>query len=395
MRDQNNLPNEYPESWDDGTYQTGATSEGKRQSALITALLIATIFLGSIASALGVMNIRLLRQLGQQNDPVLPVAVDGGSENADYFLQDRLKNSPNLPEDPDLQLQLGTASAALSPEELGQTLQKCVASVTVLTTQGEEHTGQALILSADGFLLTNAHLTANATSVTVQLPDGQVLPATVAGADAYADLAVLYVQAQSLQAATFESVTFYEEAYILLETKDLTACNVLAKVWTQTCGADTLVLERTDFASSAGPVFNSRGQVRGFLCRPVGCEEAGWMLSARQLMEIATQLAEKGQVSGRPGWGIPVRELSNFCRQYWNLETGLEIENLPVDGYLETYGLLSGDILLKLNGQLLTDCDLYHALLLQLPADGSATLEVFRAGNIFTVTLPVGGNPEA
>ena len=274
MRDQNNLPNEYPESWDDGTYQTGATPEGKRQSALITGLLIATIFLGSIASALGIMNIRLLRQLGQQNDPVLPVAVDG-SEHTDSFLQDRLQDSPNLPENPKLQLQVGTASAALSPEELGQTLQKCVASVTVLTTQGAEHAGQALILSADGFLLTNAHLTANATSVTVQLPDGQVLPATVAGMDAYADLAVLYVQGQSLQAATFENEPLCEDGYVLVDAKDLTVCNVLAKTRLQPCGGDSLVLEKTDFASSAGPVFNARGQVQGFV--PPGGLWGSWL----------------------------------------------------------------------------------------------------------------------
>jgi hypothetical protein len=62
MREPNNIPNEYGESWDDGTYQTGATAQGKRQSGLITGLLIATIFLGGIASALGVMNVRLLQQ---------------------------------------------------------------------------------------------------------------------------------------------------------------------------------------------------------------------------------------------------------------------------------------------------------------------------------------------
>ena len=388
MREQNNIPNEYPENWDDGTYQTGATSEGKRQSTLITALLIATIFLGSIASALGIMNIRLLRQLGQQNDPVLPVAVDGG-ENTDSFLQDRLKDTPNLPENPKLQLQAGTDSAALSPEELAQTVQNCVASMTVLTAQGAEHTGQALILSADGFLLTNAHLIANATSVTVQLPDGQVLPATVAGSDAYADLAVLYVQAEALTAATFKNDSLCEDGYVLMDTKELTACNVLEKLWMQPCGDDTLVLEKTDFASFSGPVFNAKGQVQGFLCRPVGCEEDGWMLSARQLMEIAIQLVEKGLLSGRPGWGIPVRELSNFCRQYWNLDTGLEIENLPEDSTAQNCGLLSGDILLKLNGIVLTDCTQYYQLLLNLPKDGSATLEVFRAGKIFTVTLPM------
>lgn len=405
MRDQNSISNQYPENWDDGTYQTGATPDRKGQSGLITGLLIATIFLGGIASALGVMNIRLLQQLGQQNDPVLPVAVDASGGPADNFLRENPNAVPQIPENRGLELKTGTSSPVLSREALLEEASGCVASVTVLTRQGQELTGPALILSADGYLLTNAHLTGNASSVVVRLPGGEVLQAAVVGSDDYSDLAVLYVQAQDLTAATFENIglnyAMEKESYVLDEADGLGAGSLLAGDLTRAdggvrmlaVGADKLVLELTSFAADAGPVFNARGQVRGFLCRPFGGEETGWMLSASQLMDIATQLTETGRVSGRPCLGLQADELSNFCRQYWSLDHGLEVTSVTEGSAAQENSLLEGDILLCLNGTALsTRQQLFTALLEAAPGD-NVILEVFRAGQIFTVTLPVTENP--
>lgn len=91
MREQNSIPNEYPEMWDDGTYQTGASKPKKGHSVIITVLLMAVIFLGGLASALGVMNVRLLSQLVEQQGAVVPLSMDGGQiavrGNAPYSIQ--------------------------------------------------------------------------------------------------------------------------------------------------------------------------------------------------------------------------------------------------------------------------------------------------------------------
>ena len=63
MHEHHSNPIENPESWDDGTYQTGACAHEKHTSGLVTSLLAAVILLGGLASALGVMNIRLLSKL--------------------------------------------------------------------------------------------------------------------------------------------------------------------------------------------------------------------------------------------------------------------------------------------------------------------------------------------
>lgn len=394
MREPNNIPNEYGESWDDGTYQTGATAQGKRQSGLITGLLIATIFLGGIASALGVMNVRLLQQLGQQKDPVLPVSVEGPGQPAENFLRENQNSVPKIPENGSLNLKTGNSSSVLSQKAIEDRISASVAVVSVLDGQGVELTGQALIISTDGYLLTNAHLTSNASAITVGMPGGEVLQAALVGRDDYADLAVLYVQAEGLTPAEFSADTLMmAPGYVPQGQGNLAMGSLLSRERNIPVGGDTIILYKTDLSVDHGPVFNERGQVRGFLCRPFGGEEGGWMLSASQVMNIATQLAEKGSVSGRPCLGLQVKDLSNFCRQYWKLDSGLEIAALLPEGAAQEQGLLSGDILLKLNGVAMSHRSRLFEILQSLPVGQSVTLEVFRAGQVFTVTLPVTQNP--
>lgn len=404
MRDQNSLPSEYPESWDSGTYQTGASKPNKGQSATITVLLITTIFLGGIASALGLMNIRLLRQLVQQQSPVLPVAVDATGPAVSNFIRGNSDIAPKIPEGGRLELNMGGTAAALSADALQESARSTVATVTVTTNQGQEHTGPALILSSDGYLLTNAHLTENAASITVTFPDGTVQQAGLAGSDAYSDLSVLYVQTQGLTAAAFADPVFHfpleDSAYVLQSGDTLLPGALLGGDMTRADGGmqalgvgdDVLVLYLTSFDADAGAVFDGCGNVIGFLCRPLWQEEKGRMLPTSQLMDIATQLVEQGAVSGRPCLGLQAEELSNFCRQYWVLDSGLEVTSVTEGSAAQENGLLSGDILLTLNGTALTTRQqLFEALL--NAESGSVTLEVFRAGQQFTVTLPVTQTP--
>ena len=134
--------------------------------------------------------------------------------------------------------------------------------------------------------------------------------------------------------------------------------------------------------------FDGSGNVQGFLCQPLGTEEiAGLMLPTTQLMDIATQIVEKGYVTGRPYLGLQVQKMSNFCRQYWGLEYGLEVVDAQANG------LLAGDILLKADGQTLDSCHQLHRLLLATQLGDTVTLEIFRAGQRFTITLPVNQIP--
>ena len=339
--------NEY--TWDSGTYQTGATEAAKAQSGLITGLLIAVIFLGGLASALGLMNVRLISQLMKEKEEVLPVSVDATEGISSNMFEANKEQAPKVPDGAKLQLQMGPkGQQPIDPATV-------IAQVTVIDNQGQSKTDAALILSADGYLLTNAYLTDSALSITAQLPDGSTVPAALVACDPYSDLAVVYIGIQGLTPVTFS------------DDPIITTGNL-------------------PIYGDTGFVFEDDGRVKGMLCLNMKTKIKDVMYS-QQLMDIGKQLVEKGCVSGRPGLGLQVRAMSNFCREYWDLSYGVEITETEINK------LLAGDILLSINGQQITTCHQVHHALMDKEIGQQVTLEIFRAGKTFALTLPVIENP--
>lgn len=107
---QNSINDEHIEYWDDGTYQTGPAHPPKGQSAAITALLMALIFLCGLASSFGVMNVHLLLRLAEQSSSELSLSVTS-SQNVepeqDFFRNGQRQIAVHQPEQECLQLRLG------------------------------------------------------------------------------------------------------------------------------------------------------------------------------------------------------------------------------------------------------------------------------------------------
>lgn len=379
-------------TWDDGTYQTGATPPNKGQSTAITALLIAVIFLGGLASALGLMNIRLISELTrQQQNAALPIATDGTQGMVEDFFRDEQVHLPTLPEATDLYLQVAPAEQSLSSKEILNSNRQCVLTMTVQTSQNQSRTGPAVVISANGYLLTNAHLTENASQIMVQLPNGEQLRAAVVGVDAYSDLAVLYVGMQGMQSVVFaqetEEFSAGDTAYALVQHNVISQGNVLSGSRQFVVGGDTVTLQKTDIDGDHGPVFNSCGQLNGFMCRYFGEDGGSLMLGSQQVMKIVAALVQQGGVQGRPTVHVDVMQLSNFSRQYWNLSGGLQITGVAAGSAAEEAALLQGDIILSADGVEMNTCQQFFDLLRS--GKERITLEVFRAGLVYHVTLPV------
>ena len=378
-------------TWDDGTYQTGATPPNKGQSTAITALLIAVIFLGGLASALGLMNIRLISELTrQQQNAALPIATDGTQGMVEDFFRDEQVHLPTLPEATDLYLQVAPAEQSLSSKEILNSNRQCVLTMTVQTSQNQSRNGPAVVISANGYLLTNAHLTENASQIMVQLPNGEQLRAAVVGVDAYSDLAVLYVGMQGMQSVVFaqetEEFSAGDTAYALVQHNVISQGNVLSGSRQFVVGGDTVTLQKTDIDGDHGPVFNSCGQLNGFMCRYFGEDGGSLMLGSQQVMKIVAALVQQGGVQGRPTVHVDVMQLSNFSRQYWNLSGGLQITGVAAGSAAEA-ALLQGDIILSADGVEMNTCQQFFDLLRS--GKERITLEVFRAGLVYHVTLPV------
>ena len=393
------ISNEHPQVWDDGTYQTGAPAREKHSSALVAGLLAGVILLGGLASALGVMNIRLLSKLKQHNAEAIPVgfrAAPADSNALDSFLQTDDIPLPRLPEDGALRLELQetpkqASTQSMKAQDVLSSNEDSLVTITCDAHAHPQHRGIGVIVSENGYILTNLSATSHANRIFVKLSDGRVFRAAVVGTDDFTDLAVLYVEAEGLQPARLgyaANLSAGETVYGIADavTMEPTQGEIVSEAI-----ANSLL--QSTVSSDFGPVFSRWGQMIGFhvgqVARYYDREQSeGLTLTAERLTELVSQLTAGGRVAGRPCLGLKVQAVSKLYQQYWNLPDGLQVTEVTQD-----CGLQIGDILMELNGRKLCQREDLIAILHDSQPGDTYTATVYRNGQQFTTTLTVTETP--
>ena len=400
--------------WDSGTYQTGSTTPPKNTSGLLTVLLVLVIFLGGLASGLGLVNFRLLQQLSHdpgvtigasQADVTLPVPNDS-------VFSSNYAPAPAIPENPTVKLRIeqspyysnNAAHQALpTAEAVYNKNQNSLVEIHSLTQSHSTQSGVGVVLTEDGYLLTNAHLVEAAKRIFVYLPDGRLLPAAVVGSDNLTDLAVLYVQATDLTPATFGTsktlqvadpiytVSLQENAKNSMRMYESSMFYVSRKFATDHY---SLSLLQTCHHSESGPMFNSFGHIVGLCVSHITQyfhepDTLGMVLGSNSMQNIIDQLVQHGHVPGRPALGFSVEPVSKLFQHYWNLPGGLMVSDIQEDSEAAQQGLHNGDILLALDGEPLKTRDDLYTVLYSCSIGQEVIAVVFRNGEKNTVTLTV------
>lgn len=391
-KQQNSKPN-HPECWDDGTYRTGSTRPPKASSPLVPFLLCAVIFLGGIASALGLLNIRLLRQLQQSMEPTVPIAMQTGpSGNSPVTLMGG-ETEPSIPEDTMRELTLqernGKEDASADVYALGSR------SMVTVTAYDNAEVGvdcAGVVLSEDGLILTNASCLEAAQQVYVTLPDGKNHRAALVGSDPLTDLAVLYIDASGLCAAEFvDSDDLCEGAAVVFLGTDRRGEGVISGIRENVSSGGrrlTLLEVSASDNTAGGAVFAAGGQVVGILCPrfadflDTGSDCAGFMLPSRTVKAIVDRLLQFGYVSGRPGLGAQAEEVTDLYQDYWKIPRGLLITESD-----EESGLRKGDILLSVNGEAIHSGADLNRVLFRQSVGGKVTAVVYRDGKRICLEL--------
>lgn len=363
MRDRSSDTTEYQHNWDDGTYQTGPTRIKRGRSGLVMVLLVAVIFLGGIASALGIMNIQLLKQLAEESQE-LYLSAEGDTAGEEVPAATR-------PEMGQLTYER-QSDHPLTEQQLMENGNACMVSLTVLSVDGTVEEGKGLVITSSGYIVTDASLVGGGMRITATLSDGEEMDATLVASDVYSDLAVLYVAQDDLQAASFSTEVASDEAIYIIREDDL-----------QSGTAD---MENTGSVEDAGPIFNQYGQV-------VGYQSRAQVFSAQQMVDILTQLTQTGHVSGHPRLGFRIKEMTNFYLEYWNLEQGLLVCAITDDESSLARELMQGDVLLGINGEALSSAEQLYTAIAQAEAGDMLEFEVFRAGNTFTLEVEMEYHP--
>jgi serine protease Do len=253
--------------------------------------------------------------------------------------------------------------------------------------------GSGFILSADGYIMTNAHVVDGADEVIVRLTDKREFKAKIIGADKRTDVAVVKVEAAGLPFVKIgdpNRLKVGEWVMAIGSPFDLdnsvTAGIVSAK---QRDTGDYLPLIQTDVAinpgNSGGPLLNLRGEVVGInsqiYSRSGGYMGISFAIPIDEATRVAEQLRANGRVvRGRIGVGItPVsKEIAESLGL--GAPRGAQVTNVEKDGPADKAGVEAGDIIVKVDGKPVDKSADLPRIVGGIKPGSKATLQVFRRG---------------
>lgn len=262
--------------------------------------------------------------------------------------------------------------------------------------------GSAVVISADGYLLTNRHVVAGAPKVSIQLSDERQLPATVVAADGPTDLAVLKVEAADLQ-----PVPFGDSSRVRIGDYALAIGNPFGVGTTVTLGIVSAKGEgdyiQTDAAinpgNSGGPLLNIRGELIGIntaiISTSGGSNGVGFALPSNLARAVSGELIGTGHVT-RGYLGAAFQPVTDTLREALGVNRGgALVTDIAPGSPAANAGLLKGDVLVAINGRVLRNFRRLQLQAAQAKPNTEMRMTVARQDTEVTLTVVLGERPES
>lgn len=393
-------------------YRTGSTQPPKSRSGIVAVLLISVIFFGGIASILSILKWQLFQPAIGKKDTLSSISffqqpTSGSQTGVDTPQPAHANHRASI------QLQEVPLSADNIPLEGGLSLQDIynqnipsVVSISCVTPTGIT-SGTGLVVSEDGYVVTNCHVIEDATAIELQLHTGQQLSACSIGKDPVSDLAVLYVDTTGLIPARFGDSASVRVGDTVVAIGDPLGSQLRGTMTDGIVSAinrdipidgRTMTLIQTNAAlntgNSGGPLINCYGQVIGINTmkisddmRSTGVEGLGFAIPSTTVKTVVDQLISQGFVSGRPHLGFRSETVSTFVQMFYQLPQGVYITEVDSGSSAHAQNIAVGDMLLSLDGKQITDTDMLEQLLYQYTAGDTVKAVIYRNGTQYTVTL--------
>ncbi|MBQ1252101.1 MAG: trypsin-like peptidase domain-containing protein [Firmicutes bacterium] len=249
--------------------------------------------------------------------------------------------------------------------------QKVSPAVVLITARGMVGGGQGtgFIISDDGYIVTNAHVVADFNEITVTLNDEAKTeyPATVVGADATTDIAVLQIRAKDLPTAeigTSADLQVGQDVVVIgnplgEEFSGSVTTGIISALDRQVEFDDGSVYDyiQTDAAinsgNSGGPLMNMQGQVIGVNAAKIDssvAEGMGFAIPIDDVVPVVNDLIEYGYVTERPYIGIAGESLNEQYSSFYNLPMGVHVTAITEGSPAADSKIQVDDIITHING---------------------------------------------
>lgn len=281
----------------------------------------------------------------------------------------------------------------------------------------ERGTGSGFIISADGRILTNAHVVDGADTVTVTLKDGRSFKGKVLGKDDLTDVAVVKIQADNLPlVALGNSDQLQPGEWAIAIGNPLGLDNTVTTGIISATGRSSNLIGapdkrveyiQTDAAinpgNSGGPLLNARGEVIAMNTAIIqGAQGLGFAIPINTVQHISSQLIATGKVQ-HPYLGIQMVGLTPQLKQNINSDPnsglsvsedkGVLVVKVMPNSPAAKAGIRAGDVIQKLGGQAVTDASSVQKAVENSQVGGDLRLELSRNGQNINIAVQPGAFP--
>ncbi|MBM4136943.1 MAG: DegQ family serine endoprotease [Nitrospira sp.] len=267
----------------------------------------------------------------------------------------------------------------------------------------EQSLGSGVIVSPDGYIITNNHVVERADEIKVTLLDKRTFKGKIVGADPKTDIAILTIGASNLPTIPWgdadrlqvgEFVLAIGNPYGLSHTVTM---GIISAVGRANVGiADYEDFIQTDAAinpgNSGGPLVNIKGELIGIntaiFSRTGGYQGIGFAVPSNMVRLVMDQLVQKGKVVR--GWlGVTIQELTPELAQKFGLKKskGALVSDITEGSPAERAGILRGDIVLEFNGREVKDVSSLRNMVAQSKIGSEITMKILRSGKEYTVKV--------
>lgn len=381
---------------------------GNRRTRIIALILCAVLLLGGMIYAALTAD-----WSGEQTN------ADGMPKSYMTYFEDYYSSASKTPSSIKLEkaadrgsLTLQTGSSGAAKLSYNEIFQKCSPSVVgIKSFDGKSSDsyswGSGIVVSSDGYILTNTHVIDEGERATVQLYDGTTCAAKLVAADSQSDVAILKIEKTGLTPAVFASSKNIRTGDAvcaignpLSPDYSLTMTSGIISATSREISYNGAVMKllQTDTSinegNSGGPLFNDRGQVIGITNMKIvssfsNIEGIGFAIPSDTLQSIVAALMNDGAVYGRSTIGVTVGPISEDIADYYDIPVGLYVSEVLDNSDAQKQGIKKGDIITKVNGKDAHSTSDIAEEKSKLDIGDTIDFTVWRSGSTFKVSVKI------